>query len=160
MIFITNLTIIQSSKQTNLWLHLRRQMNAHRININTKHGGLVKFVSAQFSLRSGENRVLYLLRAQKAAFCLACICHAKWASNSRCTQCWNTLEKHIQRPDGALAPVSTARWAWRQLSDLPLAPTVTIQKRSLFTVRGQLPAPLTSIRQPPAKGHLYMSLFN
>lgn len=56
--------------------------------------------------------------------------------------------------------VSSVRWAWRQLSRPPPAPTVTFQRRSLFTVCGQLPAPLTSIRQPPAKGHLYMSLFN
>lgn len=92
--------------------------------------------------------------------CAAYICHAKWASNSRVHSVempWKNIYKGLMEH---LLQVSTVRWAWRQLSDLPLAPTITFQKRSLFTVRGQLPAPLTSIRQPPAKGHLYMSLFN
>lgn len=94
-----------------------------------------------------------------------CLCAA---SNTRCTQCWNALEKYIQRLDRALAlsqhsevgMATAVQSSPRPPPPLPSPATITFQKRSLFTIHRQLPPLLTSIRQPPAKGHLYMSLFN
>lgn len=87
-----------------------------------------------------------------------CLCAA---SNTRCTQCLNALEKYIQRLDRALALSQQCEVGMATAVQSPPSPaTITFQKCSLFTIHRQLPSPLTSIRQPPAKGHLYMSLFN
>lgn len=59
-----------------------------------------------------------------------CLCEA---SNTRRTQCWNALEKYIQRLDRAIAlSQHSERWVWRQLSNPPLTPLLPHQPPSLF----------------------------
>lgn len=139
-------------------------------------------------LRSQQNHCLALQGLTKR--CLSscplflceppCICHAKCASvrpqMHGVHSAGEGKKTYIQRADWALAlsqhgEVGMATAVQSSPSTLPCLPfhnprrppsqpAVTFQKRSLFTVHRQLPALLTSARQPPAKGHLYTPLCN